>query len=82
MGRRLRKLRKERKWSLDELAERTGIESQDLLRIERGQARVGLETIIRLLAEFGVSPADFERLVAAERRGDHPEERFRRDLSG
>lgn len=82
LGRRLRKLRKERKWSPADLAERTGLDAQDVIRIERGEARVGLETLIRLLVAFDVDAADFERLAAAEREKDPPVERFRRDLSG
>lgn len=82
LGRRLRKLRKERKWSPADLAKRTGIDAQDVLRIERGEARAGLETIIRLLAAFEVDAADFERIAAAEREDEAPVERFRRDLSG
>ncbi len=78
----MRKLRKERKWSPAELAERTGIDAQDVIRIERGEARVGLEVIIRLLAAFDVDAADLERIAAAERESEQPVERFRRDLSG
>lgn len=82
LGRRLRKLRKARKWSPAEVAERAGIDEQDVIRIERGEARAGLETVIRLLAAFEVDVEDFERLAAAERDNDPPVERFRRDLSG
>jgi len=82
LGRRLRKLRKERKWSPADLAERSGIDPQDVIRIERGEARAGLETVIRLLAAFGVDAAELERMLASERSSDPPVERFRRDLSG
>jgi len=82
LGRRLRKLRKERKWSPADLAERTGIDAQDVIRIERGEARAGLETVIRLLAVFEIDASELARLEAAERENDPPTERFRRDLSG
>jgi transcriptional regulator with XRE-family HTH domain len=82
LGRRLRKLRKDRRWSLAELAERSGVDSKEVLRVERGEARLGLETILRLLATLGLDPGDLERLAAAEREVPPASERFRRDLSG
>jgi transcriptional regulator with XRE-family HTH domain len=81
LGRRLRKLRKERKWSPADLGERSGLDAQDVIRIERGEVRLGLETVFRLLAALGVEPAEFERLAAAERQEPPSSERFRRDLS-
>jgi len=53
-----------------------------VIRIERGEIRVGLETVIRLLGVFGVQARDLVRLAEAEREEDPPSERFRRDLSG
>jgi len=82
LGRRLRKLRKEHRWSPAELADRAGLDAQDVIRIERGEIRVGLETVIRLLGVFGVQARDLVRLAEAEREEDPPSERFRRDLSG
>jgi transcriptional regulator with XRE-family HTH domain len=82
LGRRLRKLRKDRGWSLADLAERTGLDHQEVLGVERGEARLGLETIVRLLGTLGLEPADLERLAAAEREVPPDSERFRRDLSG
>lgn len=81
LGRRLRKLRKQRKWSPDQVAEKAGIDPQEVLRIERGEARVGLETVVRLLAAIRLEPADVEKLADAERREAAPVERYRRDLS-
>ena len=82
LGRRLRKLRKERKLSPAELAKRAGIDVQDLARIERGEMRVGLEVLLGLLAVFRVEPRDLERLLEDERSTYDDRERFRRDLSG
>ncbi len=82
LGRRLRKLRKERKLSPAELAARTGIDVQDLARIERGESRIGLEVLLSLLSVFEVGQTDLERLLADERPDPDPGERFRRDLSG
>jgi transcriptional regulator with XRE-family HTH domain len=82
LGRRLRKLRKERKLSPAQLAERAGIDVQDLARIERGEIRVGLEVLLGLLSVFKVEPGDLERLLEDERSTHDDRERFRRDLSG
>jgi transcriptional regulator with XRE-family HTH domain len=80
LGRRLRRLRKERKLSTAEVAERTGVDPQDLARIERGEARVGLETLFRLLAAFEVEAGALESLMADEQSEPRPGERFRREL--
>ncbi len=82
LGRRLKKLRKERKLSSADLAARAGIDVQDLARIERGDARVGLEVLLSLLSAFDVGAGDLERLVEDERSSRDDGERFRRDLSG
>jgi len=42
-----------------ELASRIGIQQSDLSRIERGEYRVSLDTLFRMLAEFKVSVAEF-----------------------
>ena len=78
LGRKLKKLRKERKLSTAEVAGRTGIDAQDLVRIERGEARVSIEALIRLLTEFQLDPA---ALAALPEPDTQPRERFRRDLS-
>lgn len=80
LGSRLRRLRKERRWSHGELARRAGLEAQELARIERGEVRVGVETLFRLLTAFELGPAEIRDLMAA-RRGGEPAERFRRELS-
>lgn len=80
LGRKLRRLRKERKLSPAEVAARSGVDPQDLARIERGEARVGLETLFRLLAAFEVDAGELESLVADERPEARPVERFRREL--
>jgi len=80
LGRKLRRLRKERKLDPAEVAARSGIDPQDLARIERGEARVGLETLFRLLAAFEVDANELESLVADDRSEGAPVERFRREL--
>lgn len=59
VGRKIRKLRKERKLTQSELAQRIGIQQSDLSRIERGEYRVSLDTLFRMLAEFKVSVGEF-----------------------
>ena len=59
VGRKIRRLRKERKLTQNELASRIGIQQSDLSRIERGEYRVSLDTLFRMLAEFKVSVAEF-----------------------
>ena len=59
VGRKIRRLRKERKLTQNDLAARIGIQQSDLSRIERGEYRVSLDTLFRMLAEFKVSVAEF-----------------------
>lgn len=59
VGRKIRRLRKERKLTQNELALRIGIQQSDLSRIERGEYRVSLDTLFRMLAEFKVSVSEF-----------------------
>lgn len=82
LGRRLRKLRKDRKLTPADVASATGIDPQDLVRIERGETRVGLETLFRLLAVFEVDALELESLMEEERARVPERERFRRELPG
>jgi transcriptional regulator with XRE-family HTH domain len=59
VGRKIRRLRKERKLTQNDLAGRIGIQQSDLSRIERGEYRVSLDTLFRMLAEFKVSVSEF-----------------------
>jgi transcriptional regulator with XRE-family HTH domain len=59
VGRKIRQLRKERKLTQNELASRIGIQQSDLSRIERGEYRVSLDILFRMLAEFRVSVSEF-----------------------
>lgn len=82
LGRRLRKLRKERKLSPAEVSASAGIDPQDLVRIERGDSRVGLEILFRLLATFEVDAQELMSLVRDEDPPAFGPERFRRELPG
>jgi transcriptional regulator with XRE-family HTH domain len=59
VGRKIRRLRKERRLTQSQLAARIGIQQSDLSRIERGEYRVSLDTLFRMLAEFKVSVGEF-----------------------
>jgi transcriptional regulator with XRE-family HTH domain len=59
VGRKIRKLRKERKLTQTELSSRIGIQQSDLSRMEQGQYRVSLDTLFRILAEFNLSIGEF-----------------------
>ncbi|MEM9292240.1 MAG: helix-turn-helix transcriptional regulator [Acidobacteriota bacterium] len=59
VGRKIRKLRKERKLTQTALAQRIGIQQSDLSRMEKGEYRVSLDTLFRILAEFDISLTEF-----------------------
>jgi len=59
VGRKIRRMRKERKLTQNELASRIGIQQSDLSRMEKGEYRVSLDTLFKILAEFDVSMGAF-----------------------
>jgi transcriptional regulator with XRE-family HTH domain len=59
VGRKIRELRKERKLTQTELSARIGIQQSDLSRMEKGEYRVSLDTLFRILAEFGLGMGEF-----------------------
>ncbi len=59
IGRKLRTLRKKQRLTQAELALRVGIHQSDLSRMERGEYRVSLDTLLRLLTEFQVGIGEF-----------------------
>ena len=65
-GRKIRELRKEHKLTQVELSARLGIQQSDLSRMEKGEYRVSLDTLFRILAEFKVSIGEFFEGVAKE----------------
>jgi transcriptional regulator with XRE-family HTH domain len=66
VGRKIRELRKERKLTQVELSARLGIQQSDLSRMEKGEYRVSLDTLFRILAEFQMSIGEFFEGVAQE----------------
>lgn len=59
VGPKIRKLRKERKMTQTDLASRIGIQQSDLSRMEKGEYRVSLDTLFKILAESEVSIGEF-----------------------
>lgn len=66
VGPKIRKIRKERKLTQTALASRIGIQQSDLSRMEKGEYRVSLDTLFKILAEFNVSISEFFDDVAKE----------------
>jgi transcriptional regulator with XRE-family HTH domain len=59
IGSRLRELRKGRGLTQAELARQIGIQQSDLSRMEKGEYRVSLDNLFRILGVFDLDLADF-----------------------
>lgn len=59
VGRKIRQLRKEQKLTQTELAARIGVQQSDLSRMEKGEYRVSLDTLFRILTEFQMGIGEF-----------------------
>jgi transcriptional regulator with XRE-family HTH domain len=59
VGSRLRQLRKERHLTQSELARQIGIQQSDLSRMEKGEYRVSLDNLFKILTVFDVAINDF-----------------------
>ena len=66
VGRKIRQLRKEHELTQTELSSRIGIQQSDLSRMEKGEYRVSLDNLFKLLAEFGMSIGEFFDDIAEE----------------
>jgi transcriptional regulator with XRE-family HTH domain len=66
VGRKIRHLRKERRLTQTELALRLGIQQSDLSRMEKGEYRVSLDTLFKILAEFRLGIGEFFEEVSRE----------------
>jgi transcriptional regulator with XRE-family HTH domain len=66
VGRKIRQLRKQRSLTQTELAGRIGIQQSDLSRMEKGEYRVSLDTLFRILGEFGMGIGEFFDEMAEE----------------
>ena len=59
VGRKIRQLRRQRKLTQVELAERIGIHQSDLSRMEQGEYKVGLDTLFKILQVFDLKMGEF-----------------------
>jgi transcriptional regulator with XRE-family HTH domain len=59
VGRKIRQLRRQRKLTQVELADKIGIHQSDLSRMEQGEYKVGLDTLLKILQCFDLSIGDF-----------------------
>lgn len=66
IGGRIRELRKSYNLTQAELAGRIGIQQSDLSRIEKGEYRVSLDTLFRILRVFELSIGEFFEEVIAQ----------------
>jgi transcriptional regulator with XRE-family HTH domain len=66
VGRKIRELRKQHKLTQVELSSRLGIQQSDLSRMEKGEYRVSLDTLFKILAEFKMGIGEFFEDVARE----------------
>jgi transcriptional regulator with XRE-family HTH domain len=59
VGRRIRRLRKDLRLSLEDLAATARIQAADLSRLEKGEYRASLDVLFRILGALGVSGEAF-----------------------
>jgi transcriptional regulator with XRE-family HTH domain len=59
IGSRLRRLRKERHLTQAELARQIGIQQSDLSRMEKGEYRVSLDNLFKILSVFDIQISEF-----------------------
>ena len=59
VGRKIRQLRRQRKLTQTDLADRIGVHQSDLSRMEQGEYKVGLDTLLKVLQTFDMSIGDF-----------------------
>ena len=59
VGTRIRELRKGRRLTQTELAEKIGIAQSDLSRMEQGEYKVGLDTLFKILHVFELKMGEF-----------------------
>ena len=59
IGVRLRRLRRERKLTQADLARQIGIQQSDLSRMEKGEYRVSLDSLFKILGVFDIEMTEF-----------------------
>ncbi|MEP7009638.1 MAG: helix-turn-helix transcriptional regulator [Acidobacteriota bacterium] len=81
VGRKIRQLRRDHKLTQVELSSRLGIQQSDLSRMEKGEYRVSLDTLFRIVAEFKLSIGEFFDEVNQANEASTRALRVARDLS-
>lgn len=66
VGKKIRALRTEHQLTQTELSSRIGIQQSDLSRMEKGEYRVSLDNLFKILAEFRMSVGEFFDEIAQE----------------
>lgn len=66
VGRKIRQLRRQRKLTQVELAGKIGICQSDLSRMEKGEYKVGLDTLLKVLGTFNLGIGEFFEEQPAE----------------
>ncbi|MGW0460249.1 helix-turn-helix domain-containing protein [Streptomyces tendae] len=72
VGTRLRTVRRSRGWTLDELAEKSGISASTLSRLESGKRQASLELLVPLTRLLGIRVDDLITLDAPDPRVRRP----------
>ncbi len=72
LGPRLRAARRARRWTLEQLAERTGISPSTLSRLESGRRQANLEVLLPVARQLGVRIDDLLRPVDDDPRIRRP----------
>ena len=68
LGRRVRRLRESRDWTLERAAEATTVDWKHWQKIESGQINVTLVTLVRIAEGFGVPLADLFGPLKSQKR--------------
>lgn len=79
VGRKIRQLRKQHNLTQTELSSRIGVQQSDLSRMEKGEYRVSLDTLFRILSEFQISFGEFFDDMAHESMSER-DQRLVRDF--
>lgn len=67
VGDRIRSCRKQREWTQEELAFRSGLHRSHIGEVERGESNVCLRTLTSLSVTFNVPPGEFFKGISVPR---------------
>jgi len=73
VGEKIRHIRKAQAMTQSELARRIGVQQSDLCRMETGEYKVALDTLLRILGVFGMDIGEFFRGEAVRQPGNEKE---------